>query len=926
MLVPSAKMPALHMRVVIAIPAYNEEKILAETVRTVADFVTKSIPHHNTSIVIADNASTDKTSRIGRQLATELPGVHYLHTPERGKGIAIRRAWQSQEADVYVFMDADLATSLDALPALIDTVAQGSAPIAIGSRNHTHSQIHRTRLRRFFSFGYRVLTRILLGTRIHDIPCGFKAVSREVIERIMPTVKDNSWFFDSELVLRAEKAGMTIHEIPITWHDIRTRVSRVQVIRVSLDYLRRIIRLRAEFRKLNTPTSSIAFTDRIFDFKKDSKVFLILVALVALFYGSTLKNGFIHDDYGQLLSNPTVQSIKGIPKAFTSCIWATENGTCQGSSYYRPLQNISYILTWTISSSAGFFHFINLVYLAIASFAIFSLIRLISSNQKLALLTAILFIAHPINSESVNWIASVPELLMAIFIPLTIFSFVQYRVTDNEKYLVRSLLFYAMGLCSKEPAALTPLLLAAIDLTWFRKRIRQLFWAIDGLPYYLYAIALTIYFFARTLVLGGFGVNAGTVGYHGIFTTQEHLNAFFTLFARYIQKIFYPLPSLFYYPFEKSASLQSPLFLFGVSALVVIMLIIGALLYRKKYLPALGILWIGIYLAPVLLFADKIGENVFTERYLFIPSIGFALVLASLVTTWWDKKLVRNISLTLLTVAVGLSWHAIQIRNRQWVNNETLYEDTLTKNPQAAGIRFNRANDNLHMGNTDFAEREFKTVIANNPDWSDIYKAYNNLGEIERKRGNKNEAIQYYKKAVEISKGRRLDPLTNLAGMYYEQKKTLLALTATCRATQLTTEKEIHNNLDNLISSVTDAKKKHPVQVFWDLTHGEAFSKSSEHTVVFLNGGCDASGCYLVFQPPQDPHDPEILLPFLVFASAKEDDVIPLELREVRVDRSANTIVVMMDVHKKQNHMTFFFPSCNGEYYTADVTFTPSSR
>ncbi|MFZ5364006.1 MAG: dolichyl-phosphate beta-glucosyltransferase [Patescibacteria group bacterium] len=233
------------MKISIAIPAYNEESILAENVKKIYDF-SKSSLSGDWKIIIADNNSSDRTGEIGRSLERDFKNIKYLHIPQKGKGRAIRSAWENDNADIYVFMDADLATDISALPQLISTVGTENYDLAIGSRFHKNSKIKRSILRKFISRVYRFLLRLLLKSKIKDAPCGFKAANKKTVETILPKVKNNEWFFDTEMLILAEKQNYLIKEIPVIWteHKKIGRKSRVNFIKVSLGYLREIWRLK----------------------------------------------------------------------------------------------------------------------------------------------------------------------------------------------------------------------------------------------------------------------------------------------------------------------------------------------------------------------------------------------------------------------------------------------------------------------------------------------------------------------------------------------------------------------------------------------------------------------------------------------------------------------------------------------------------
>jgi glycosyltransferase involved in cell wall biosynthesis len=234
------------MKIIIALPAYNEEQIIDPTVDTLVNFCRQHFSgRHQWQVVIADNYSTDQTGQRGRALARRYPEVDYLLIRQQGKGIAIKTAWQNYDADIYCFMDADLATSITALPALINGVAT-EADVVIGSRFHRQSHVERSLVRWVVSWGYRLILRLVLKTKVSDAPCGFKAINRAVRDAIVPVIQDQAWFFDSELVLLAEKKGFKIKAIPIAWRDPRegSDRSRVQVVSLALAYLRKVFALK----------------------------------------------------------------------------------------------------------------------------------------------------------------------------------------------------------------------------------------------------------------------------------------------------------------------------------------------------------------------------------------------------------------------------------------------------------------------------------------------------------------------------------------------------------------------------------------------------------------------------------------------------------------------------------------------------------
>jgi glycosyltransferase involved in cell wall biosynthesis len=225
----------------IVVPVYNEERDLEPSVRRLHAYLDGFFPFP-TRITIADNASTDATPGIGARLAAELPGVRYLRLEERGRGRALAAAWSESDADVVAYMDVDLSTGLEALLPLVAPLISGHSDLAIGSRLSAGAHVRRGARREVISRGYNLLLRLALGVRFRDAQCGFKAVRGDVARRLVPLVENRSWFFDTELLVLAERAGLRIHEVPVDWIDDPD--SRVDIPATALEDLRGVWRLR----------------------------------------------------------------------------------------------------------------------------------------------------------------------------------------------------------------------------------------------------------------------------------------------------------------------------------------------------------------------------------------------------------------------------------------------------------------------------------------------------------------------------------------------------------------------------------------------------------------------------------------------------------------------------------------------------------
>ncbi|HJQ04833.1 MAG TPA: glycosyltransferase [Nocardioides sp.] len=223
----------------LVIPVHNEERALESSVRRLVAYLGSA--GIDATVTIADNASTDGTWEIATRLERQVPGVQALHLDRKGRGLALREAWTRSRAEVVGYMDVDLSTDLRALPPLLAPLLSGHSDLAIGTRLARGSRVVRGPQREVISRGYNLLLRGVLAAGFSDAQCGFKALRRDVAERLLPLVEDDSWFFDTELLVLAEDAGLRIHEVPVDWVDDPD--SSVDIARTIRDDLRGVARL-----------------------------------------------------------------------------------------------------------------------------------------------------------------------------------------------------------------------------------------------------------------------------------------------------------------------------------------------------------------------------------------------------------------------------------------------------------------------------------------------------------------------------------------------------------------------------------------------------------------------------------------------------------------------------------------------------------
>ncbi|MRH91936.1 glycosyltransferase [Nocardia sp. SYP-A9097] len=224
----------------VVVPVYNEEVDLGPCVRRLHAFLILNFPF-TARITIADNASTDSTLQVARILADELSGVRVVHLDRKGRGRALREVWQGSDAQVVAYMDVDLSTDLNALLPLVAPLVSGHSDLAIGTRLASSSRVVRGPKREIISRCYNLILRTSLQAKFSDAQCGFKAMRTQVARLVLPLVEDGEWFFDTELLVLAERIGLRIHEVPVDWIDDPD--SRVDIVDTARKDLRGIWRV-----------------------------------------------------------------------------------------------------------------------------------------------------------------------------------------------------------------------------------------------------------------------------------------------------------------------------------------------------------------------------------------------------------------------------------------------------------------------------------------------------------------------------------------------------------------------------------------------------------------------------------------------------------------------------------------------------------
>jgi putative flippase GtrA len=224
----------------VVVPVYNEERALPGCLRVLRSYLDDQFPFEWT-ITVVDNASTDGVLQVAWELAESDDRVRVLHLDRKGRGHALRTAWEYSDADVVVYMDVDLSTSLDALLPLVVPLVNGHSDIAIGSRLAPGARTVRSPRREVISRCYNTMIRLTHGARFSDAQCGFKAARTDVVRPLLAHVRDDGWFFDTELLLLAKHNGLRVQEVPVDW--VEDLDSRVRIVSTAVEDIRGLVRV-----------------------------------------------------------------------------------------------------------------------------------------------------------------------------------------------------------------------------------------------------------------------------------------------------------------------------------------------------------------------------------------------------------------------------------------------------------------------------------------------------------------------------------------------------------------------------------------------------------------------------------------------------------------------------------------------------------
>jgi Tfp pilus assembly protein PilF len=502
---------------------------------------------------------------------------------------------------------------------------------------------------------------------------------------------------------------------------------------------------------------------------------LTIVGLSFAAYGNTLFNGFVYDDRAQIVMNQWIKDVKYLPNIFFRNVWGfteLEGVVIEGiSNYYRPLMHAIYMITYFIFGLKPWgFHLVNIIFHTGVSLLVFLIaIRLLKENQTInyffsALIATVWFTLHPIHTEVVAWIAGIPELSFTFFYLLSFYLYMLATERDSVTKWAYSLSvasFFLATFC-KEPALTLPIVLVAYD--YGSNKISLSHRSFKHLKLYLpYLIAGCIYFGMRAYVLEGF---APIQGHPELSNFQLVINVF-PLFIQYLQKLIMPInlnAHHILHPITSALELRGVVSFALTAAFVVCFFVV----LKKNKTVFLCLVLIVIPLLPAL-YIPALGENTFAERYLYLPSVGFALMLAVIIARVLTK---RPNSLAIILIgffAITVLYFIGTIkRNAVWRDNYTLWIDTVKKSPNAALPHSELGIEYLERGLFDKAAEHFETAIKLEPDNPDYHS---NLGLAYSKKGWIDKGISQFLIALRLD-SHHINSYYNL-GLSYESKGLL---------------------------------------------------------------------------------------------------------------------------------------------------------
>jgi protein O-mannosyl-transferase len=498
---------------------------------------------------------------------------------------------------------------------------------------------------------------------------------------------------------------------------------------------------------------------------------MLLLAFLA--YTNALANGFVYDDHSQIEQNPYVHGFRGIVKILTM--------SQPSGNYYRPLMNFGFLLSFKLFGASPYgFHLVSVLLHCVVVWLVYEVGTALTSDETFGLIAAMCFAIHPIHTESVSWIAGVVDIELSIFYLTAFWLFLKLERAKGHTLWIQigMLASFLLATLSKEPAMTLPAL-ATIYEHFYRADRKITAWKQKVVRYGgLWAVGFA-YLGARVLVLGGFA----PVSFHRDVSWREAAVIGVGWIGRYATKLLWPVPLSVFYAIQRNSSFLDAHVLLGAAVLTAAATSV-AYEWKRARMYSFCSLWILFTLAPVLN-VRWLPMDVFAERFLYLPSVGFSWLVAGIVLWFWrktDLAAERRWALVLAAGIVGLlATGEIMARNRDWKDDYSLALRTVQTNPDNANMRSDVAMAEWRAGKRDEALRQWHLALAYRPD---SLQALSDLGFALIEEEKYDEAIPYLQKANELS-SRFATPHVHLAHAYTGLGKNVEAEAELRRAVEI---------------------------------------------------------------------------------------------------------------------------------------------
>ena len=504
---------------------------------------------------------------------------------------------------------------------------------------------------------------------------------------------------------------------------------------------------------------------------------LLIIAVSLAVYANTLGNIFVYDDDFLVMRNTWIRDVAFLPKIFLSNSWGSVGGP---NSYYRPMIHVIFMLTYYVFGLTPWgFHLLNILLHAGSSVLVFLIASILFRERKapskylsIPLMAAVLFAVHPIHTEAVAWVSGIPDLSYSFFCLLSLYLYIRSENRFNTGYYL-SVLAFSIGTLCKEPALLLPALLLAYDMLLNKKKPG---FKLILKRYALFVFAASAYMGIRFYVLGGSMApkQHGEYGYYG---------NIFVIFVTYLKKLIVPTNLKLIYLFTPVHSLLEARALTSVllTALVVVLFYVA---YKKDRLAFFCLLTIFIPLLPCLYTPAITGSSVVGERYLYLPSAGFAMLVSLMMARFADSRRGRIAAASVFLALVALYSAGTVLRNGDWKDDYRLWTAEMKYSPGsdvahdnlclAAGAHINLGVEYEKRGRDDLAIDEYITATKCNPMSDDAYVAYKDMGNAYGRMGKVDESIRAYEESLKVkTSGAEMhnnSEVHNNLGVEYAQK------------------------------------------------------------------------------------------------------------------------------------------------------------